>query len=172
MKEVKDPVAGLQSIPGFPIVLVTVARNIMTAAAFSFYSSKPPPCVMVGIVPKRYTFDLISESKDFGINIPRADQLDIVRVCGSVSGRDEDKFAKTGLTPMKGKVIESLLIEECPVSLECEIVHEVDFGGSHRWFVGEIKAAHIDPNYTRDSALMYWAKEYRKVGEVIPIEDK
>ena len=57
-------------------------------------------------------------------------------------------------------------------SLECKVVHEVDFGGSHRWFIGEIKAAHIDENYTRDSALMFWAREFRRVGEVIPVEEK
>ena len=171
MKREEDLITGMMTIPGFPIVLVTVAKNIMTAAAFSFYSFKPPH-VMVGIVPKRLTFELISEKREFGINIPRADQLEIVEICGTVSGREADKFAKTGLTPMKGKVIESFLIEECPVSLECEVVHEVDFGGSHRWFIGEIKAAHIDKNYTRDSALMYWAREYRRVGEVIPVEEK
>ena len=171
MKRIMDSVDGLMSIPSFPIVLVTVASNIMTAAAFSFYSFKPP-CVMVGIVPKRLTFELISENREFGINIPRADQLEIVHLCGTISGRVADKFAKTGLTPMKGKVIDSFLIEECPVSLECEVVHVVDFGGSHRWFIGEIKVAHIDENYTRDSALMYWPREYRKVGEVIPVEAK
>jgi len=171
MKREVDPVTGMMAIPGFPIVLVTVDNNIMTAAAFSFYSFEPP-CVMVGIIPKRLTFELISGKREFGINIPRADQLEIVGVCGSISGREADKFAKTGLTPMKGKVIESFLIEECPVNLECKVVHEVDFGGSHRWFIGEIKAAHINQNYTRDSALMFWAREFRRVGEVIPVEEK
>jgi flavin reductase (DIM6/NTAB) family NADH-FMN oxidoreductase RutF len=166
MKREENPIAGMMAIPGFPIVLVTVDRNIMTAAAFSFYSFKPP-CVMVGIVPKRLTFELISSRGEYGINIPRTDQLEAVRICGSISGRDADKFAKAGLTPIKGKVIESSLIEECPVSLECKVVHEVDFDGSHRWFIGEIKAAHIDQDYSRDSALMYWPREYRKVGEVI-----
>ncbi|MHA2603048.1 MAG: flavin reductase family protein [Candidatus Thorarchaeota archaeon SMTZ1-83] len=171
MKREEDPARGMMSIPGFPIVLVTVERNIMTAAAFSFYSFKPP-CVMVGIVPKRLTFELISKKREFGINIPRADQLDIVRMCGSISGREADKFAKTGVTPMQGKAIESFLIEECPVSLECEVVYEVDYGGTHRWFVGEIKAAHIDQDYTRDDALMYWPREYRRVGEVITLKEE
>jgi len=169
MKKEENPTHGMMSIPGFPIVLGTVDRNIMTAAAFSFYSFKPP-CVMVGIVPKRLTFELISSKREYGINIPRADQLEAVRVCGSISGREANKFTKAGLTPTKGKVIDSFLIEECPVSLECKVVHEVDFGGSHRWFIGEIKAAHIDQNYKRDSALMYWSREYRKVGEVIPLK--
>ena len=171
MKKEEDPTLGMMSIPGFPIVLVTVDRNIMTAAAFSFFSFKPP-CVMVGIVPKRLTFELISTRGEYGINIPRAEQLEAVRICGSVSGREADKFAKAGLTPVKGRVIDSFLIEECPASLECKVVHEVDFGGSHRWFIGEIEAAHIDQDYTRDMALTYWSYEYRKVGEVILRESK
>ena len=102
MKKEEKPTLGLMAIPGFPIVLITVDNNIMTAAAFSFYSSKPP-CVMVGIRPKSLTFKLISEKQEFGINIPRADQMEIVQACGSTSGRNENKFAKTGLTPVKGK---------------------------------------------------------------------
>ncbi len=50
MKTEVAPKHGLMAILGFPIVLVTVGRNIMTAAEFSFYSYDPP-CVMVGIVP-------------------------------------------------------------------------------------------------------------------------
>jgi flavin reductase (DIM6/NTAB) family NADH-FMN oxidoreductase RutF len=171
MRKEESPTRGMMAIPGFPVVLVTVDRNIMTAAAFSFYSFEPA-CVMVGIVPKNLTFELISRKREFGINIPRADQLEIAEICGSISGREADKFAKAGLTQMKGKIIDSFLIEECPVSLECKVVHEVDFEGSHRWFIGEIKAAHIDQDYSRDSALIYWPREYRKVGEIILQKDK
>lgn len=157
---------GIYALPAFPIVLVTVNRNIMTAAAFHCYSFKPP-CVMVGVRPGNLTCALISEKREFGINIPRKEQLDIVCTCGSVSGRTEDKFAKAGVTPQKGKVIESLLIEECPVNLECRVVHEVQFKGSHRWFIGRIRAVHIDQDYPRDKALMYWQAEYRSVGEIL-----
>ena len=167
----KSPDDGIFSLPSFPIILVTVEKNIMTAAAFHFYSFKPP-CVMVGILPKNLTYQLISEKGEFGINIPSKEQLEIVQICGEVSGRDEDKFEKTNLTPQHGKVIESYLIEECPFSLECKVVHEVAYGGSHKWFIGEVKTAHIDENYTRDKALMYWIKEYRKVGDLIPTKDE
>jgi len=37
--------------------------------------------------------------------------------------------------------------------------------GSHQWFIGEVKAVHMDETYQRDQALMYWNKEFRKVGE-------
>ena len=138
----------------------------MTAAAFSFYSLDPP-CVMVGIRPENLTFELLSERGDVGINIPTKEQVEAVRVCGSTSGRDVDKFTEAGLTPQRGSVIDSFLIAECPVNLECEVVHRVQFGGSHAWFVGQIKAVQIEEDYARDQALMYWLQEFRAVGEVL-----
>ena len=166
VKTERDLFEGVFALPSFPVVLVTVARNIMTAAAFHLYSFKPP-CVMVGIRPENLTFALIADKREFGINIPTKEQLDIVRLCGSISGRTEDKFVSAGLTPQKGKVIDSFLIAECPVSIECNVVHEIEFEGSHRWFIGQIQAVHIDEGYTRDRALMYWLREYRSVGEVL-----
>ena len=157
---------GIHALPSFPVVLVTAGHNIMTAAAFHFYSFKPPS-VMVGVKPENLTFELISNKGEFGINIPTKEQLDVVRVCGSVSGRKENKFKITGLTPQKGKVIDSFLIKECPVNLECRVVHRVDYEGSHKWFIGQIEAVHIDEDYARDKALMYWRYEYREVGKVL-----
>ena len=159
--------AGIWALPSFPVVLVTVGRNIMTAGAFHFYSFAPPS-VVVGIIPEKYTYELINEQSEFGINIPRADQVELVRICGSVSGRDvDDKYSKAGVTPFEGVEIKSHLIKECPVNIECEVVHEVDFKGTHQWFVGEIKAVHLDEDYARDQALMFWIGEYRRVGEFL-----
>ena len=165
-KAIKDPRDGIRSLPSFPVVLVTVDDNIMTAAAFHFYSFIPPS-VMIGIIPRNWTYSLISRDKEFGINIPKNDQLEKVKICGSKSGKEDEKFQLTGFTPFKGEVIKSSLIEDCPVNLECELMHEVQYEGSHRWLIGEIKAVHIDDNYLRDDALMYWLGEYRTVGKVI-----
>ena len=59
------------------------------------------------------------------------------------------------------------MIEECPVNLECKVVHEISLEGSHKWFIGEIKSAHIDSNYSRSDALMFWLGQFRQVGSVI-----
>ena len=75
-KTEKDSLSGIAALPSFPVVLVTVGQNIMTAAAFHFYSFKPPS-VMVGIRPKNLTFELISQKGEFGINIPAREQLDV-----------------------------------------------------------------------------------------------
>jgi len=164
---VGETIQGIGALPPFPVVLVTVSHNIMTAGAFHFYSFEPPS-VMVGIMPERYTYQLINREREFGVNVPTIEQIEMVRICGSVSARDvEDKYEKAGVTPFPGARIQSFLIEECPLNIECTVVHDVDFPGTHRWFIGEIQAVHIDDTYTRDQPLMFWSGQYRKVGEFL-----
>jgi flavin reductase (DIM6/NTAB) family NADH-FMN oxidoreductase RutF len=161
-------VEGVKTFPAFPVVLVTVRNNIITVAALDFFSFKPP-IMGVGICPVRYSYKLIKEDKEFGINIPTKNMLDAVEFCGLNSGRDVDKFKATGLTPMESKIIRSKLIEECPVNLECKVIKELlfceEFEGTHDWFIGKVEMAHIDDKYDRTQALMYWWKKYRTVGE-------
>lgn len=45
------------------------------------------------------------------------------------SGRDINKFKVSGLTPKKGKLVSSYLIEKCPVNLECKVAHKLDLKG-------------------------------------------
>ena len=166
-KSETDLSKGIWSLPSFPVVLITVGRNIMTAGAFHFYSFDPPS-VMVGIIHERYTYELINKHNEFGVNIPKADQIELVRISGSVSGRKvADKYEKAGVTPFNGSIIQSCLIDECPLNIDCEVVHKVNFKGTHQWYVGEIKAVHIDEDFERDQALMFWSREYRKVGEFL-----
>ncbi len=161
-----DLFRGIMALPSFPVVFVTVERNIMVAAAFHFYSFDPPS-VMVGIKPDKHSYSLISKTGEFAINIPTKSQLDKIRICGSLSGRDEDKYARASLTPSKGQIIDSYVIKECPVNLECKVVHHIEYPGTHVWFVGEIRAVCIDDNYRRDDALMFWLGQFRSVGAMI-----
>jgi flavin reductase (DIM6/NTAB) family NADH-FMN oxidoreductase RutF len=164
-----SPKEGLLTLPGFPVILVCIGNNILTVAAFSFFSFDPP-MVMIGIVPNRYSFSLMKkrESKDFSVNIPSENQLEHVKFCGSKSGRTIDKFKETGLTPQKAIQITSSLIKECPVSLECDVVHTIQLENtSHVWFVGRIVKAHKREDYDRMQPMLYWPQEYRKIGEVI-----
>jgi flavin reductase (DIM6/NTAB) family NADH-FMN oxidoreductase RutF len=151
-KTERDLSHGIYALPSFPVVLVTAGQSIMTAAAFHFYSFKPPS-VMVGIRPENLTCELVSQKGEFGINIPTEEQLDSVRVCESISGREENKFQKAGLTLPFCGVIDSFLIKECPVNLECIVVHQVNYEGSHKWFIGQIEAVHVDEDYARATRL-------------------
>ena len=162
---------GVWLLPGFPVALVCVGRNILTVAAISFFSWNPPS-IMIGIVPSRYSFGLIKETGDFSVNIPEKGLIDKVKYCGSSSGREIDKFKESNLTAVKSDKISSFLIDECPVNLECKVIHTFEVEkASHVWFVGEVVSAHRRSDYKRKDTMIFWAHEYRSLGEVIKSSD-
>ncbi len=71
------------------------------------------------------------------MNIPSEAQAAEADFFGLASGRDTDKFSAAGLTPKKGDIADAPLIEEFPVSMECEVVQFLDLG-SHVLFVGKV----------------------------------
>jgi len=152
---------------GFPVVLCSVGGrkdNIITLAlchVFSFH----PPLIGIGVAPKRFSYGLLRESKDFAINLPDRNLLKATEICGSKSGRKVDKFQAAGLTREKAEKIESPLIAECPVNLECVKVREVETG-DHTWFVGEVVAARRDPDCDGKDLMLWWG-EYRVIGEKV-----
>jgi len=156
-----------EAFAGFPVVLASVAGprdNIITLAMCHVFSYKPP-LIGVGIAPRRFSYGLFKESKDFAINIPDKKMLRAVQICGSKSGRDVDKFAASGLTKEKAEKIASPLIAECPVNIECVKVKETETG-DHTWFVGEVVAARGSPEYRRSDMILFW-NDYRVIGDLV-----
>lgn len=166
MKKEIDLKEARKEFPAFPVTLVTVGENIIAIGLVHVFSFTPP-MIGIGVHPKRYSYQLLKEIKDFGLNIPTRDLVEKVDICGNISGRNLDKFEKSGLTPMDPVLIKSKLIEECPVNMECKVVKELSFGGSHDWFIGEVVKAYKEDNYEREMALSYWKKEYRVMGDLI-----
>ena len=71
-----------------------------------------------------------------------------VHYCGRHSGRDVDKFEATGLTPLPAKKINSVLIKECIVNIECKGIGMIDLPFiDHTLFLGEVVMAHADSDY-------------------------
>ena len=73
--------------------------------------------------PSRYTHLCIEHTGCFSINVPGEDIALACAQCGSVSGRDADKFALAELTPDKGLYVLAPTIAQCPIVYECQVVH-------------------------------------------------
>jgi flavin reductase (DIM6/NTAB) family NADH-FMN oxidoreductase RutF len=130
-------------IPVALIVSGTFAHpNIITIAWIGMMSCTPP-VVAIAVRESRHSLELIREFKDFSINIPSTTHVAAVDYCGMVSGRERDKFADTGFTPLASTIIQAPLIEECPFNLECVVVKEVPIS-EHIAIFGEIVESHID----------------------------
>ena len=110
--------------------------------------------------PSRYTYSRLEEVREFTINVPGKELSKAALHCGTVSGRDNDKFKDMGLTVVEAKEVKVPIIQECVMHYECRVVHENDVipealdkailgdaypqGDFHRIYYGQILATYAD----------------------------
>ena len=82
------------------------------------------PIFITLVRPSRYTHGLIEKGKEFTVNVPTLEMEEIVSFCGTVSGRDHDKFKEKNLTPLPGKKIKCPVVKKCSIFYECRVVHK------------------------------------------------
>jgi flavin reductase (DIM6/NTAB) family NADH-FMN oxidoreductase RutF len=119
--------------------------NIITLSWIGIVCSKPP-MLSISVTPERHSHKIIKKAGNFVVNLTGEAQLQATDYCGTHSGRDIDKFAELGLTAVKGSLVSSPMIAECPINLECEIRHSLRLG-SHEMFISEIVAMHAGEEY-------------------------
>lgn len=119
------------------------------------------PVFVAYVRQQRYTREMLDQCREFTINVPVGDfPRRALGVCGSKSGRDMDKIAAAGLTPVEPEVIGVPGIKEFPLTLECRVLYRQEqesdqFNdeitrqfytietGDHICYYGEIVAAYI-----------------------------
>ena len=159
-----------------PAVMVSVADregrpNIITVAWAGTVCTNPP-MVSISVRPSRYSYDIIRETGEFVINLTTEKLTRACDYCGVVSGRDVDKFAKTGLTPMAVEGVRAPAIAESPVNIACR-VKETRALGSHTMFIAEVVGVTADDAFMDETSrfhindtglIMYSHGEYFGMG--------
>ena len=110
--------------------------NAMTVAWGGICCSSPP-MLAVSLRKATFSYQCILDRKAFTVNVPSEDQAAVADYFGLVSGRSTDKFAATGLTPVRAGTVDAPAIEEFPMVVECRLAHAIELG-LHTQFVGEI----------------------------------
>lgn len=110
--------------------------NIMTVAWGGICCSRPP-CVGVSLRKATYTYGNIVERKAFTVNVPSEAYCREADYIGIASGKQVDKFAATGLTPVRSGLVDAPYVGEFPLVLECRLLRTVEIG-LHTQFIGEI----------------------------------
>lgn len=123
------------------------------------------PIFIAYVRQSRHTKTLLDKNPEFTVNIPlgQADK-EIIKVCGTQSGRDVNKIEKLHLTLVPGETVSVPGIKEMPLTLECKVVYKQDQvlsnldeadrdrfykagtpndGDFHTMYYGEITAAYI-----------------------------
>lgn len=123
--------------------------NIMTAAWFGVANSRPLK-VSVSLRPATYSYHGITVNKAFTVNVPDVSLVSYVKFAGKYSGKDMNKFAETGLTPIRAEYVNAPYVKEFPIVLECKVTEFHDLG-SHRQFIGEVVDAKIDESLLNEN---------------------
>lgn len=170
---------GTQIYP-LPAVIVTCGDkpenwNMLTVAWTGTICSDPAMC-FISVRPERYSYPLIVENMEFTINLTTVDLAEATDWVGVRSGRDFDKWKKTGLHPLPGEKVASPTIEESPLSIECR-VKEIIKLGTHDMFLADVLNVRADSRFMDEESgkfllekaglLAYSHGSYFSLGEFI-----
>lgn len=165
----------------FPMPAFLIGANVdgkpnFMAAAWSGIAGSVPPMITVALQHHRYTLKGIKQNMSFTVNVPSVSQVKEMDYCGVVSGSKVDKVAACGFKVFYGKLETAPLIEQCPVNLECKVMHILDVG-SHALVVGRIEEAYVSedcltdgkPDVDKIKPIIYvtHTRRYQAFGEVI-----
>ncbi len=115
--------------------------NLITIAWTGSICSEPP-MLSISVRPERYSYDILQSTGEFVVNVPSLRQAKAADWCGMVSGRDVDKFSKTGLTPAPAVKVQCPIVLECPLNIECRVKEALKLG-SHTMFAAEVLAVQV-----------------------------
>ena len=125
--------------------------NVMTIAWGGICCSKPQS-VNISLRKATYSYSNIIDRKAFTINIPSEKYAKEADYFGIVTGSKTNKFADTGLTPLKSDLVDAPYIKEFPLILECKMAHNTEIG-THTLFVGEIIDVKADESVLGENGL-------------------
>ena len=134
--------------------------NVMTIGWGTVGAIWSRPMFIVLVRPSRYTYSRLEEVSDFTVNVPPRELAAAASHCGTVSGREHDKFQELHLTVAPSHEVRAPIVQECIIHYECRTVHRNDVvpdalaqavrdeayteGNFHRIYFGEIVAAYAD----------------------------
>jgi flavin reductase (DIM6/NTAB) family NADH-FMN oxidoreductase RutF len=136
-----------QTIEPGPVVLLTTAdkgrANVMTMSWHMMVDFEPPLIACI-VSSGDFSFAALRATGECVIAIPAVKLAANVVKIGNSSGRDIDKFAKFGLTPVKASHVGAPLIAECCINLECK-VRDTRLVDAYGLFILEVVKAWADP---------------------------
>jgi len=138
----------------YPQPILLLGANVdgkpnFMAASLCGMANREPPMIAVGIRHIRYTHHAVTQNMTFSVNVPSTDMVRETDYCGIARGSDVDKAEVCQFKVFYGKLGNAPLIEQCPINLECKVMHILDLG-SHSLFLGRVEETHISESCLTD----------------------
>ena len=152
-----------QHYPKVAVVVTAQAGGRDNAMAVAWHTSisLKPPLYGVSISPKRFTYQLIADSKEFGVNFLPLAKAELIASVGGSKGYEMDKFRRFNIARDKPVKTAVPILKDAYAAYECKLVDDRGYG-DHRWLVGEIVAVH----WLREA---FTPEETLDLGKVSPI---
>ncbi len=132
--------------------------NTMTVGWGSLGTMWNKPFVQIVVRPGRYTHEFTDEFDTFTLSVLPETHRKALQLLGTKSGRDGDKIAEAGLTPIASSAVAAPAFDEAELILECRklYVQKMD------------PAGFLDPEIGSN----YPAKDYHTIyfGEILAVE--
>jgi len=113
------------------------APNLITVAWTGICCSKPP-MLSISLKPERYSYDLITRTGEFTVNLISEPLTRAMDFCGVKSGREINKFETLGLHAVAAQPLKTApALAEAPGYLACRVRQTITLG-SHVMLVAEI----------------------------------
>jgi flavin reductase (DIM6/NTAB) family NADH-FMN oxidoreductase RutF len=122
--------------------------NTMTVAWGSLGTMWGKPFAQVVVRPTRHTFGFIEGSPDFTLTVFPERFREALLLLGTKSGRDGDKIAESGLTPVASTIVGAPTLDEAELVLECRKIYFDDMDPS-RFLAPDIEAHYPERDYHR-----------------------
>lgn len=116
--------------------------NVLTVA-WHVPLSHRPPLVGISIGSTRYSYQLISRTNEFVVNIMPETMKKEVKLCGKYTGRLDDKIEIAGLDTAQAHSVTPPLIVGAVGTVECKVREQVATG-DHTLFIGQVLHAEVE----------------------------
>lgn len=126
------------------------AYNTMTVSWGSIGVMWNKPFIQVVVRPQRHTYAFIEKYSTFTLSAFPESYRPALNLLGTKSGRDGDKIAEAGLTPIASSLVAAPTFAEAELVFECEKMYYDDINPAH--FLAE----HIAPHYKGDYHRVYY----------------
>ncbi|MDI9470481.1 MAG: flavin reductase family protein [Bacillota bacterium] len=122
-----------------PVALVAVydaerGRTNLSTVAWTGVAATKPPQLTLSLKPERLTTELLGRERRLTLLPVTRELVTTADFCGTVSGREVDKFAECGLEPVPLAGRREAIPAGAPIAVLCSCERDFDLG-SHRLFI-------------------------------------
>lgn len=140
------PGAMLSPVPPVLVSCSDGERDNLITVGWTGIICTEPAKTYISLRPERFSYEIISKSREFIINLPSSHIIRSIDFCGVRSGRRLDKFKECRLTKEKATQVACPAVAESPISIECRVTDIVKLG-THDMFMADIIAVNVDERY-------------------------